>query len=139
MALAQEEHNSSRRFYHEHVRVAYAKRAFFHIDMFPCCAQTSICESSIAASPELKPASTSAPRAYCCCIMSCRVVSYRARVEQGQLAKWLVDNSCADRVFFCNSGAEANEAAIKVRLPPLGRVAQTFSLLRARAVGEGGG
>lgn len=37
------------------------------------------------------------------------------RVEQGQLAKWLVDNSCLDRVFFCNSGAEAVEAAIKVR------------------------
>lgn len=34
--------------------------------------------------------------------------------EQGQLAKWLVENSCADRVFFCNSGGEANEAAIKV-------------------------
>ncbi|MBD2728811.1 aspartate aminotransferase family protein [Nostoc sp. FACHB-892] len=34
--------------------------------------------------------------------------------EQGELAKWLVDNSCADRVFFCNSGAEANEAAIKL-------------------------
>lgn len=34
--------------------------------------------------------------------------------EQGQLAQWLVDNSCADRVFFCNSGAEANEAAIKL-------------------------
>lgn len=41
-------------------------------------------------------------------------MSCRARVEQGQLAKWLVDNSCADRVFFCNSGAEANEAAMKV-------------------------
>lgn len=35
-------------------------------------------------------------------------------IEQGQLAKWLVENSCADRVFFCNSGGEANEAAIKV-------------------------
>ncbi|RCJ31542.1 acetylornithine aminotransferase [Nostoc punctiforme NIES-2108] len=34
--------------------------------------------------------------------------------EQGELAKWLVDHSCADRVFFCNSGAEANEAAIKL-------------------------
>jgi acetylornithine aminotransferase len=33
---------------------------------------------------------------------------------QGELAKWLVDHSCADRVFFCNSGAEANEAAIKL-------------------------
>ena len=34
--------------------------------------------------------------------------------EQGQLAHWLTSNSCADKVFFCNSGAEANEAAIKL-------------------------
>jgi len=34
--------------------------------------------------------------------------------EQEQLAKWLVANSCVDSVFFCNSGAEANEAAIKL-------------------------
>jgi acetylornithine aminotransferase len=34
--------------------------------------------------------------------------------EQGDLAHWLVDHSCAERVFFCNSGAEANEAAIKL-------------------------
>ncbi|NER35792.1 MAG: aspartate aminotransferase family protein [Oscillatoria sp. SIO1A7] len=34
--------------------------------------------------------------------------------EQGNLAKWLVENSCADRAFFCNSGAEANEGAIKL-------------------------
>lgn len=34
--------------------------------------------------------------------------------EQGQLAEWLVNHSCADKVFFCNSGAEANEAAIKL-------------------------
>ncbi|MDB9315694.1 aspartate aminotransferase family protein [Spirulina sp. CS-785/01] len=34
--------------------------------------------------------------------------------EQGDLAAWIVNNSCADRVFFCNSGAEANEAAIKL-------------------------
>jgi len=33
---------------------------------------------------------------------------------QAQLAKLLVDNSFADKVFFCNSGAEANEAAIKL-------------------------
>ena len=33
---------------------------------------------------------------------------------QGELAQWLVQNSCADRVFFCNSGAEANEGAIKL-------------------------
>ncbi len=34
--------------------------------------------------------------------------------EQGDLANWLVNHSCADRVFFCNSGAEANEGAIKL-------------------------
>ncbi|MBZ8178859.1 aspartate aminotransferase family protein [Oscillatoria salina] len=34
--------------------------------------------------------------------------------KQGQLAKWLVEHSGCDRVFFCNSGAEANEAAIKL-------------------------
>ena len=34
--------------------------------------------------------------------------------EQGELAQWLVEHSCADRAFFCNSGAEANEAAIKL-------------------------
>ncbi|MEM8603624.1 MAG: aspartate aminotransferase family protein [Cyanobacteria bacterium P01_H01_bin.121] len=34
--------------------------------------------------------------------------------EQGALARWLVDHSCADAVFFCNSGAEANEGAIKL-------------------------
>jgi acetylornithine aminotransferase len=32
---------------------------------------------------------------------------------QAKLAQWLYDNSVADKVFFCNSGAEANEAAIK--------------------------
>lgn len=34
--------------------------------------------------------------------------------EQGELATWLVQHSCADKVFFCNSGAEANEGAIKL-------------------------
>ncbi len=33
---------------------------------------------------------------------------------QVELAGLLVENSFADRVFFCNSGAEANEAAIKL-------------------------
>lgn len=33
---------------------------------------------------------------------------------QIRLAKMLVENSFADKVFFCNSGAEANEAAIKL-------------------------
>lgn len=30
------------------------------------------------------------------------------------LARLLVENSCLDKAFFCNSGAEANEAAIKL-------------------------
>lgn len=34
--------------------------------------------------------------------------------EQGALAQWLVQHSCGDRAFFCNSGAEANEGAIKL-------------------------
>lgn len=34
--------------------------------------------------------------------------------NQEKLARMLADNSCADAVFFCNSGAEANEAAIKL-------------------------
>lgn len=33
---------------------------------------------------------------------------------QETLAQALTENSCADQVFFCNSGAEANEAAIKL-------------------------
>ncbi|MFZ5634371.1 MAG: acetylornithine transaminase [Bacillota bacterium] len=33
---------------------------------------------------------------------------------QVKLARMLAQNSCGDRVFFCNSGAEANEAAIKL-------------------------
>jgi len=33
---------------------------------------------------------------------------------QIRFAEMLVENSFADRVFFCNSGAEANEAAIKL-------------------------
>ncbi len=34
--------------------------------------------------------------------------------SQAKLAKLLVKNSCADKVFFANSGAEANEGAIKL-------------------------
>jgi len=33
---------------------------------------------------------------------------------QVKLARLLIENSCADKVFFCNSGAEAVEAAIKL-------------------------
>ena len=35
-------------------------------------------------------------------------------IPQIELAQQLIDNSCMDRVFFCNSGAEAVEGAIKV-------------------------
>jgi acetylornithine aminotransferase len=35
-------------------------------------------------------------------------------IPQVELALWLTSNSFADRVFFGNSGAEANEAAIKL-------------------------
>lgn len=34
--------------------------------------------------------------------------------NQAKLAQRLVENTCADRVFFCNSGAEANEGAFKL-------------------------
>ncbi|MCC5911249.1 MAG: aspartate aminotransferase family protein [Clostridiaceae bacterium] len=34
--------------------------------------------------------------------------------EQVELGKLLVENSFGDKAFFCNSGAEANEAAIKL-------------------------
>ena len=35
-------------------------------------------------------------------------------IPQIELAQLLVQNSCLDRVFFCNSGAEAAEGAVKL-------------------------
>ncbi len=35
-------------------------------------------------------------------------------VPQIKLAQILVDNSCLDKIFICNSGAEANEGAVKL-------------------------
>ena len=35
-------------------------------------------------------------------------------IPQIELAQLLVEHSCLDRVFFCNSGAEANEGAVKL-------------------------
>ncbi|MGQ9545705.1 MAG: aspartate aminotransferase family protein [Dehalococcoidia bacterium] len=35
-------------------------------------------------------------------------------VPQVQLAELLIEHSCLNRVFFCNSGAEANEGAVKL-------------------------
>lgn len=40
---------------------------------------------------------------------------------QEEVAKLLVSNSCGDYVFFCNSGAEANEAALKLARKHTGR------------------
>jgi len=42
------------------------------------------------------------------------VSNYYHIEPQIRLAKLLVENSFADKAFFCNSGAEANEAAIKL-------------------------
>ncbi|MDO8472370.1 MAG: aspartate aminotransferase family protein, partial [Dehalococcoidia bacterium] len=35
-------------------------------------------------------------------------------IPQAKLAQLLVENSCCDRVFLCNSGAEADEGAVKL-------------------------
>ncbi|GAH65278.1 unnamed protein product, partial [marine sediment metagenome] len=35
-------------------------------------------------------------------------------IPQIRLAELLVQNSCLDKVFFCNSGSEANEGAVKL-------------------------
>jgi acetylornithine/N-succinyldiaminopimelate aminotransferase len=54
-------------------------------------------------------------RALCWQLGTLQHVSNLYRIpEQEALAEALVQRSCADRVFFCNSGAEANEAAIKL-------------------------
>jgi len=42
------------------------------------------------------------------------VSNYYHNEPQVKLARLLVEHSFADKVFFCNSGAEANEAAIKL-------------------------
>ena len=44
----------------------------------------------------------------------CQTSNAYYTIPQLQLAQLLVENSCLDRVFFCNSGAEANEGAVKL-------------------------
>ncbi|MFH1981080.1 MAG: acetylornithine transaminase [Pseudomonadota bacterium] len=44
----------------------------------------------------------------------CHVSNLFYTEPQVRLAEWLTHRCFADRVFFCNSGAEANEAAIKL-------------------------
>ncbi len=53
---------------------------------------------------------------------------------QAQLAKQLVELSCADRCFFCNSGAEANEAAIKLarKWAKINRGEECFEIITAQ-------
>ena len=54
-------------------------------------------------------------RALCRQLGTLQHVSNLYRIpEQEQLAELIAARSCLDRVFFCNSGAEANEAAIKL-------------------------
>ncbi len=43
----------------------------------------------------------------------CHASNLYLTVPGATLARTLVESSFADRVFFCNSGTEANEAAIK--------------------------
>ncbi len=43
-----------------------------------------------------------------------QVSNHYYTIPQLQLAQLLVENSCLDKVFFCNSGAEANEGAFKL-------------------------
>jgi len=43
----------------------------------------------------------------------CHVSNLFYTSEQGDLAQKLVESCCFEKAFFCNSGAEANEAAIK--------------------------
>jgi hypothetical protein len=62
--------------------------------------------------------------------------------RQVELAKRLVTNSFADKAFFCNSGTEANEGAIKFARK-YARVAAGVdpydATVRCRVAGAGGG
>ncbi|MFC1994699.1 aspartate aminotransferase family protein [Chloroflexota bacterium] len=43
-----------------------------------------------------------------------QVSNHYYTIPQIELARLLVENSCLDKVFLCNSGAEANEGAVKL-------------------------
>ena len=53
---------------------------------------------------------------------------------QVELAKCLVENSALEKTFFCNSGAEANEAALKLAFKHTGRsrVVSTYNSFHGR-------
>ncbi len=52
--------------------------------------------------------------------------------KQVEFAKMLVENSFADKVFFCNSGAEANEGAIKLARKWGGANGGRYKIVHAR-------
>ncbi len=52
-------------------------------------------------------------------------------IPQVELADWLVQHSFADRAFFCNSGAEANEAARKLARKFFNERGRTMATLSA--------
>ncbi len=52
--------------------------------------------------------------------------------KQVEFAKMLVENSFADKVFFCNSGAEANEGAIKLARKWGGAHGGRYKIVHAR-------
>ncbi len=56
-----------------------------------------------------------------------------------QLAKNLVEHSFADKVFFCNSGAEANEAAIKFARKYAGRGQSKIQNPKSKIIAFSGG
>jgi acetylornithine aminotransferase len=58
-------------------------------------------------------------------------------VPQTELAAWLTAHSFAARVFFCNSGAEANEAALKLVRTFHGRTMATLSATGQEKVRQG--
>jgi acetylornithine/N-succinyldiaminopimelate aminotransferase len=62
-------------------------------------------------------------------------------IPQIELAQLLIGHSCLDRVFFCNSGAEANEGAVKLarrygklRLDGAYEVLTTYSSFHGRTL-----
>lgn len=57
-----------------------------------------------------------------------------------RLAKMLIDATFADRVFFCNSGAEANEAALKLarNMPTIALAARKVASSPFRTLSTGG-
>jgi predicted acetylornithine/succinylornithine family transaminase len=52
--------------------------------------------------------------------------------KQVEFAKMLIENSFADKVFFCNSGAEANEGAIKLARKWGGANGGKYKIVHAR-------